>query len=34
MFGLDVTSEAFWVASLDVCRDRIAQYDALAATVI
>ena len=24
MFGIDVTSEDFWVASLDVCRDRIA----------
>ncbi len=34
MFGLDVTSEAFWVASLDVCRERIAQYDALAADLI
>lgn len=33
MFGLDVTSEAFWVAGLDTCRDRIAQYEALAATV-
>lgn len=30
-FGLDVTSEAFWTASLDVCRDRIAQYEELAA---
>ncbi len=29
-FGLDVTDPAFWVASLDVCRDRIAQYEALA----
>jgi oligoendopeptidase F len=30
MFGIDVTSEAFWTASLDVCRDRIAQYELLA----
>ena len=30
-FGLDVTDEAFWTASLDVCRDRIAQYEQLAA---
>jgi pepF/M3 family oligoendopeptidase len=30
MFGIDVTSEAFWTASLDVCRDRIAQYEKLA----
>jgi oligoendopeptidase F len=30
-FGLDVTSQAFWTSSLDVCRDRIAQYQALAA---
>ena len=30
-FGLDVTSEDFWTASLDVCRDRIAQYEQLAA---
>jgi len=29
-FGLDVTDTAFWTASLDVCRDRIAQYEALA----
>jgi oligoendopeptidase F len=33
MFGLDVSSEEFWVASLDVCRDRIAQYEALAASL-
>ena len=32
-FGLDVTDPAFWTASLDVCRDRIAQYEALAAEV-
>lgn len=30
-FGLDVTDIAFWTASLDVCRDRIAQYERLAA---
>jgi oligoendopeptidase F len=30
-FGLDVTDPAFWRASLDVCRDRIAQYEQLAA---
>ena len=30
-FGLDVTDEAFWTASLDVCRDRIDQYEQLAA---
>ncbi len=30
-FGLDVTDEAFWTASLDVCRDRIAEYERLAA---
>ncbi len=29
-FGLDVTDEAFWTASLDVCRDRIDQYEQLA----
>jgi len=28
-FGLDVSDVAFWTASLDVVRDRIAQYDAL-----
>jgi oligoendopeptidase F len=33
MFGLDVTDPSFWVASLDVVRDRMAQYDALAASV-
>ena len=31
MFGIDVTSEAFWTSSLDVCRARIAEYEALAA---
>jgi oligoendopeptidase F len=30
-FGLDVTDVAFWTASLDVCRDRIRQYEELAA---
>ena len=30
-FGFDVTDEAFWTASLDVVRDRIAQYEQLAA---
>jgi pepF/M3 family oligoendopeptidase len=30
-FGLDVTDVGFWTASLDVCRDRIAQYEQLAA---
>ncbi|MGH9134913.1 MAG: M3 family oligoendopeptidase [Ilumatobacteraceae bacterium] len=30
-FGLDVTDEAFWTASLDVIRSRIADYDRLAA---
>lgn len=29
-FGLDVTDEAFWTASLDVVRDRITQYETLA----
>jgi oligoendopeptidase F len=33
-FGIDVTDEAFWVASLDVVRDRIAQYQALAGAPI
>ena len=28
-FGLDVTDEGFWTASLDVIRDRIATYDDL-----
>jgi oligoendopeptidase F len=32
-FGLDVTEPTFWTASLDVCRDRIAQYEQLAAEV-
>jgi hypothetical protein len=30
-FGLDVTDEAFWTASLDVLRGRMAEYDRLAA---
>jgi oligoendopeptidase F len=30
-FGLDVTDEAFWTASLDVLRQRIAEYERLAA---
>ncbi len=30
-FGLDVTDEAFWTASLDIIGDRIDQYEALAA---
>jgi pepF/M3 family oligoendopeptidase len=30
-FGLDVTGEAFWTASLDVIGDRIDQYETLAA---
>ena len=29
-FGIDVTDEAFWTASLDVVRLRIADYDQLA----
>jgi oligoendopeptidase F len=28
-----VTDPAFWTASLDVCRDRIDQYERLAAEV-
>jgi oligoendopeptidase F len=31
-FGLDVTDEGFWTASLDVVRGRIADYESLAAT--
>jgi pepF/M3 family oligoendopeptidase len=31
LFGIDVTDVAFWTASLDVCRDRIAQYEQLSA---
>jgi oligoendopeptidase F len=33
-FGFDVTDGAFWTASLDVIRTRIAAYDELAATVV
>jgi oligoendopeptidase F len=33
MFGIDVTSEDFWTSSLDVCRARIAEYEALAAAL-
>jgi oligoendopeptidase F len=29
-FGIDVTDEAFWNASLDVLRARMADYEALA----
>ena len=32
-FGLDVTDEAFWTASLDVIRARIDDYERLAADV-
>jgi oligoendopeptidase F len=32
-FGLDVTGEAFWTASLDVIRGRISEYERLAADV-
>jgi pepF/M3 family oligoendopeptidase len=30
VFDLDVTDVSFWTTSLDVCRDRIAQYEQLA----
>jgi oligoendopeptidase F len=33
LFGIDVTSEEFWTSSLDVCRARIAEYEALAAAL-
>jgi oligoendopeptidase F len=33
MFGIDVTSEEFWASSLDVCRARITEYEALAAAL-
>jgi oligoendopeptidase F len=33
VFGFDVSDEAFWTASLDVLRDQIDQYAALAAVV-
>jgi pepF/M3 family oligoendopeptidase len=29
-FGIDVTSVEFWTSSIDVCRQRIAQYELLA----
>ena len=29
-FGLDVTQEAFWTASIDVLRTRIDDYERLA----
>jgi oligoendopeptidase F len=29
-FGIDVTQEEFWIASLDVCRARIDEYERLA----
>jgi oligoendopeptidase F len=32
-FGLDVTDEAFWTASLDVVRGRISQYEEIAAVL-
>ena len=32
-FGIDVTSEAFWTASLDVLRARMAEYAKLAETI-
>ena len=34
VFGFDVTDQAFWTASLDVVRDRIASYTALAADAL
>ena len=34
LFGFDITDGAFWTASLDVIRDRIAAYDQLAAEVV
>ena len=34
MFGFDVTDGAFWTASVDVIRQRIAAYEALAAEVV
>ena len=32
-FGLDVSGEEFWTASLDVLRGRMAEYEQLAATI-
>jgi pepF/M3 family oligoendopeptidase len=34
VFGFDVTDGAFWTASLDIVRSRIAAYDQLAAEVV
>ena len=34
LFGFDVTDGAFWTASLDVIRQRIASYETLAAEVV
>lgn len=34
VFGFDVTDGAFWTASLDVIRQRIAAYEALASEVV
>ena len=33
-FGLDVTEQSFWDASLDVCRNRIDEYERLATELI
>ncbi len=33
-FGLDVTDEAFWTASLDVVRGRIDDYQQLASATV
>jgi len=32
-FGIDVTDEAFWTASLDVLRARMSEYSRLAAEI-
>ena len=32
-FDIDVRSDAFWTSSLDVCRDRITEYESLAAAL-
>ena len=29
-FGIDIRADAFWVGSLDVIRESIAQYEGLA----
>lgn len=34
VFGFDVTDGAFWTASLDVIRQRIASYETLASEVV